>query len=175
MGNKQHVIMDNLESLLIENQENKIDFMMMYSIIEKNKLNMDDILKLKDTDVLKLKAEELKEFFTGYKIVSAILEQMISTKITTDEQTELTDKLHLNFPELKEDQSKPRVSMLMSYSYFLEKNPDLIDSKMERFLDFLENGKGDPSALAFEDLSQTQRDSVPEDIQHWIAKNTLFN
>lgn len=175
MGSRQSIIMNNLEEIFNENQESKMDFMMLYSIVEKNKNSVDEILKLEDNEMIEVEAKNLKDFFTDYKILSAILAQNIATKITGEEQKALKEKLHLDFEYIEKETEQPRISMLMAYNYFLENNPDLIDSKMEKFLYHLEHGQGDNSALAFEDLNEKQRNSIPEELQLWIAKNTIFN
>lgn len=175
MTNKQSVIMNNLEDVFSENQESKIDFMMLYSIVEKKRKGVEEILNLEDNDIFEIKAKDLKHFFSDYKILSAILEQSISNKISESEQKDLKNKLHLNFDKIKTEKQQPKISLLMSYNYFLERNPDLFDSKMERFLYHLERGQGDNSALAFDELSQNQKNSVPDNLQNWVAKNTIFN
>lgn len=175
MTNKQSIIMNNLEEIFSENQENKMDLMMLYSLVEKNKNSVEDILNLEDNDMFEIKAKDLKAFFVDYKILSAILAQSISNKITESEQKLLKEKLHLDFEDIGGEKKQPKISMLMSYNYFLEINPDLMDDKMDNFLYHLERGQGDSSALSFDELSERQKNSVPEDLQSWIANNTVFN
>ncbi len=171
MEQKDEFILNELNTLFKQNKESKIDTMMLYSILDRNMDNIDVILELEDEDDVQINASQLKEFVMDFKILKNVVLQMIHKNITTQEQEQIKKDYFIN-SNIDIDNNSPSVSLLMSYNYFLEQQPHLYNSKLESFLDYLQNGNASAAKIAFEDLSFEQKQSIPEQLQLWVQGNS---
>lgn len=167
MENKEKFILNELSQLFENNNNIKLDTMMLYSILERNMENIDLILDLNDDEKIEMNAQELKEFVLDFKILKSVVQQMIHKNISVEEQEKIKKDYFINC-QIEEDDHLPSISHLMSYNYFLENRPQLFNNKLDVFLNHLQSGNATAAKLSFEDLSFDQKQSVPENIQKWI-------
>lgn len=171
MENKNEFILEKLSKIFEVQNETKLDTIMLYSILERNMENIDLILNFNDDDDIEMKASELKEFVTDFKILKSFVQQMIHKNTSLKEQDEIKKEYHIQC-KIDKDTESPSISHLMSYNYFLQDNPQLFNLNLEKFVDYLQIGNAESAKLSFEELSYEQKKSVPDKIYRWIQSNS---
>lgn len=175
MNKKDGNILKDLKSIIDRNEESNVNVMILYSLINSSIPYIDNVMELSDEKNLEVNAKDLKKFLINFKVSNNLLSQMIKSNIDEETFMSVSKKCNLDLEYKDVDNlSSPPLSSLIGYNNILKESEHLIDDNLIEFLSYLEKGSADNALLKFEELTNEQKVSLPEDLNIWLANNSVY-